>query len=80
MLLVNEDFSASGLRCRSCGSLSPVDPCPFCGAATELLEDIVESIVSQAFIQNCDIRFITGANKARLGELGNIGALLRFAG
>jgi peptide chain release factor subunit 1 len=80
MLLVNEDFSASGLRCRSCGSLSLVDPCPFCGAATELVEDIVESIVSQAFIQNCDIRFITGANKARLGELGNIGALLRFAG
>jgi len=80
MLLVNEDFSASGLRCRSCGSLSLVDPCPFCGAATELLEDIVESIVSQAFIQNCDIRFITGANKARLGELGSIGALLRFAG
>ena len=80
MLLVNEDFSASGLRCRSCGSLSLVDPCPFCGAATEPLGDIVESIVSQAFIQNCDIRFITGANKARLGELGNIGALLRFAG
>lgn len=80
MLLVNEDFSPSGLRCRSCGSLSLVDPCPFCGAATEPLEDIVESIVSQAFIQNCDIRFITGANKARLGELGNIGALLRFAG
>ncbi len=80
MLLVNEDFSAPGLRCKSCGSLSLVDPCPFCGAATRSLEDMVESIVRQAFIQNCEIRFITGANKEKLAELGNIGALLRFAG
>ncbi len=80
MLLVNEDFSAPGRRCRSCGSLCLIDPCPFCGSATEPLEDVIESIVGQAFIQNCDIRFITGANKAKLAELGNIGALLRFAG
>jgi len=80
MLLVNEDFSAPGVRCERCGSLSLMDPCPFCGEATEALDDIVENMVSQAFIQNCEIRFITGENKPRLAELGSIGALLRFAG
>jgi len=79
MLLVNEDFSAPGRRCKGCGSLCLRDPCSFCGAATEPLEDIVENIVSQAFIQNCEIRFIAGASKT-MTELGNIGALLRFAG
>jgi peptide chain release factor subunit 1 len=80
MLLINDDFSAPGQSCTSCGSLSLMDPCPFCGAATEPLEDIIENIVGQAFMQNCEIRFIADANKTTLAELGNIGALLRFAG
>ncbi len=80
MLLVNQDFSAPGRRCVGCRSLSLMDPCPFCGAKTEPLEDIVESIVSQAFIQNCEIRFVTDANTVALEELGGIGALLRFSG
>jgi peptide chain release factor subunit 1 len=80
MLLINDDFSAPGRSCTGCGSLCLIDPCPFCGAATEPLEDIIENIVGQAFIQNCEIRFIADANKARLAELDNIGALLRFAG
>jgi len=80
MLLVNEDFSAPGQRCTSCGSLCLMDPCPFCGATTEVLEDTVENVVSQAFLQNCEIRFVRGSNKERLAELGSIGALLRFAG
>jgi len=80
MLLVNEDFSAPGQRCTSCGSLCLIDPCPFCGARTEPLEDMVENVVSQAFMQNCEIRFVGGSNKERLAELGSIGALLRFAG
>lgn len=80
MLLVCDDFKAPGRRCRSCDCLCLVDPCPYCEGATEPLEDIVESIVSEAFLQNCEIRFIAGGNKAALAELGNIGGLLRFAG
>jgi peptide chain release factor subunit 1 len=80
MLLVNEDFSAVGQRCTSCRSLCLMDPCPFCGATMEPLEDVVEDVVSQAFLQNCEIRFVRGANKEKLAELGGIGALLRFAG
>lgn len=79
MLLVNEDFTAPGQRCTSCGSLCLVDPCPFCGAPTRALEDIVEEVVAQAFLQNCEIRFVRDVTKEKLAELGGIGALLRFA-
>ncbi len=80
MLLVGDDFSVPGQRCTGCGSLCVVEPCPFCASTTELLEDIVEDAVSQAFLQNCEIRFVRGHNKEKLAELGSIGALLRFAG
>lgn len=79
MLLVSADFSAPGQRCTGCGSLCVVEPCPFCASTTEPLEDIVEDAVSQAFLQNCEIRFVRGHNKEKLAELGSIGALLRFA-
>ena len=79
-LLVNEDFEASGRRCASCGSLCLADPCPFCGRSTELLVDVIETVVKRALIENCETRFITGENALRLAELGRIGALLRFAG
>lgn len=79
-LLVNEDFEASGRRCTSCGSLCLTDPCPFCGGSTELLVDVIETVVKRALIENCETRFITGENALRLAELGGIGALLRFAG
>lgn len=78
-LLVNEDFEAPGHRCTGCGSLCMTDPCPFCGAGTESLDDVVEDVVKHAFMQNCEIRFITGMNTKRLAELGGIGGLLRFA-
>ncbi|NIN64924.1 MAG: hypothetical protein GTO63_09525 [Anaerolineae bacterium] len=80
MLLVSADFRAPGQRCTGCGSLCVVEPCPFCASTTEPSEDIVEDAVSQAFLQNCEIRFVQGDNKEKLAELGSIGALLRFAG
>jgi peptide chain release factor subunit 1 len=80
MLLVNEDFTAPGRRCTACDSLCLRDPCPYCGAVTESLDDMVEKVVSRAFIQSCEIRFVAGENKTKLAELGGIGALLRFAG
>jgi peptide chain release factor subunit 1 len=79
-LLVNESFEAPGERCKGCGLLSVTSPCPFCGAETEHLEDIVEAVVTEAFLRNCEITVVGGENREHLGELGGIGALLRFAG
>jgi peptide chain release factor subunit 1 len=79
-LLVREDFDAPGHRCTSCGQLSLTSPCPFCGGAPEPVQDIVEEIVKQAFLQNCEITFIRGDSSEGLAELGDIGALLRYAG
>jgi peptide chain release factor subunit 1 len=79
-LLVKEGFEAPGLRCSSCHLLCLSSPCPFCGGETQGLEDIVESMVTEAFLRNCEVAFLTGENGETLAELGSIGALLRFAG
>jgi peptide chain release factor subunit 1 len=79
-LLVNESFEAPGHRCRVCGQLSLHTPCPFCGGETEPLDDIVESVVTEAFLGNSQTTFVGEANREKLFELGGIGALLRFAG
>jgi peptide chain release factor subunit 1 len=79
-LFVNEEFETPGQRCTSCGMLSLRTPCPFCGGETEALEDIVEGVVTEAFLHNCEIVFVGGAHGEKLAELGGIGALLRFAG
>jgi len=79
-LLVREDFDAPGHRCSSCGQLSLTSPCPFCGGPSEPVQDIVEEIVKQAFLQNCETIFIRGDSSEGLAELGDIGALLRYAG
>jgi peptide chain release factor subunit 1 len=77
-LLVNDDFVAPGHRCTACGLLSITSPCPFCGGDTEPLEDIVEYLVAEAFLRNCEIAFVEGDNREQLAQLGGIGALLRF--
>jgi peptide chain release factor subunit 1 len=79
-LFVNEKFQAAGQRCTSCGMLSLRSPCPFCGGETEAVEDIIEDVVTDAFLRNCEIVFVSGAHGEKLAELGRIGALLRFAG
>jgi peptide chain release factor subunit 1 len=79
-LLVNEDFKAPGEWCTGCGMLSLTSPCPYCGAETEALDDMVERVVTEAFLRNCGVLFVGGENRDQLAELGGIGALLRFAG
>lgn len=79
-LLINEDLEGSGLRCTSCGQLSLTCPCPFCGGEMEVLPNIMEEVVKQAFLQNCEMMFVGGDHREKLAELGGIGALLRFAG
>jgi peptide chain release factor subunit 1 len=79
-LLVQEDFEAPGYRCLVCGQLSLHTPCPFCGGDTETLQDIVERVVTEAFLGHCQTTFVGETNGPKLSELGGIGALLRFAG
>jgi peptide chain release factor subunit 1 len=79
-LLVHEDFTTSGQRCTRCGLLSLASPCLFCGGEAEALSDMVESVVTEAFLRNCEITFVAAADGERLEEMGGIGALLRFAG
>lgn len=79
-LLVNEGFSAPGKRCMECGHLTirAEERCSYCGGELQPMEDIVDEIMDQAFAQGCQVRFITGGNKARMAQLGDIGALLRY--
>lgn len=79
-LLVTEDFSAPGHRCTSCGQLSLISPCPFCGGETEPVQDIAEEMVKLSFLQNSETIFAGGRSGEVLAELGHIGALLRYAG
>jgi peptide chain release factor subunit 1 len=79
-LLVQESFEAPGYSCLVCGQLSIHTPCPFCGGQTEALHDIVDSVVTEAFLGHCQTTFVREANGDKLSELGGIGALLRFAG
>jgi peptide chain release factor subunit 1 len=80
MLLINEDFERAGFRCVNCGQLSVTSPCPLCGGETEVVPNIVEEMVKQAFLQNCELMFVNGDDREKLAELGDMGALLRFAG
>jgi peptide subunit release factor 1 (eRF1) len=79
-LLVHEDFTTPGQRCTRCGLLSLRNPCLFCGGETRALADMVESVVTEAFLRNCEITFVSAADGEQLEEMGGIGALLRFAG
>ena len=56
------------------------NPCLFCGGEAEAVADMVESVVTEAFLRNCEITFVAPAQGEQLEELGGIGALLRFAG
>jgi len=79
-LLVHENFTTPGQRCTRCGLLSLANPCLFCGGETKALADMVESLVTEAFLRNCEITFVSAADGEQLEEMGGIGALLRFAG
>lgn len=80
-LLVNDGFAAPGFQCVSCGHmiLSAEDECPYCGGELEEHDDIVAHVIDQVYEQGSDVVFVSDdAGKERLGELGNIGALLRY--
>jgi len=78
-LLINEGFHAPGRRCSRCGSLTVLEgSCPYCGQTLEPLQDVVEELITRAFLGNTEMKFIAGENREALAEMGSIGALLRF--
>jgi peptide chain release factor subunit 1 len=77
-LLVEAGFSASGVRCPSCGWLGADTPaaCPADGSATQSVDDLVEAAVERAVRQSADVRVLR--DRAELASHGRIAAVLRF--
>lgn len=76
-LVVEESFSQEGAYCRKCGFMGlSVGKCPMCGEAMSFAPDIVDEAIAAAMDQNCEVVHITPGSG--LGELGSIGALLRY--
>jgi peptide chain release factor subunit 1 len=77
-LLVEEDFSAPGLECRTCGLLTTVEEksCPICQGPLEEVPDVVDEAIEEVYRQRGEVEHIS--NNPILRQLGRIGALLRF--
>jgi peptide subunit release factor 1 (eRF1) len=75
-LLVSRGYGAEGWRCDGCGCLAAIGgACPTCGAAMELVADVVEEAVQEALTQSCRVHTCSDAD---LDVLGRIGAVLRY--
>jgi hypothetical protein len=77
-LLVARGFAAPGRRCPRCEWLvqdAGATPCPGCGTATDVLDDVVEAAIGAAVGQDADVEVCDGAE---IEALGNIGAVERF--
>lgn len=81
-LLVDSGFRHPGARCAACRSLTldTQGSCPYCGGRLEPLRDVVAEAVEEAFQQDARVHFLeSDARKSSgLGELGHVGAILRF--
>jgi peptide chain release factor subunit 1 len=81
-LVVNSDFSIPGNRCPSCQFLAVEEGenCPYCQEALQDVADLVENVVERTLDQKGQVEFVSAPEtQEELAELGNIGALLRFA-
>jgi peptide chain release factor subunit 1 len=78
-LVVQEGFTAKGVRCPACGwlGLSAGGQCPADGTMTEKVDNIVEVAVARAFGQDARVRFFPAVDPA-VEQLGSIAAVLRF--
>ncbi|GBC86645.1 hypothetical protein HRbin12_00643 [bacterium HR12] len=76
-LVVDLDHVAPGGVCDACGRLGArASACPACGAPMREVPDVVEVAVAACYERGCEVETVT--TDERLGELGGIGALLRF--
>jgi peptide subunit release factor 1 (eRF1) len=78
-LVVQEGFSAKGVRCPQCGWLgvSAGGQCPADGTMTEMVDNVVEAAVALAFAQDAGVRYLPAADTMRRVP-GEIAAVLRF--
>jgi peptide chain release factor subunit 1 len=77
VLILVSDLRGSGVRCTRCGHLAvAADVCAVCGGPIEEVPDLVEEAVEAALRQRC--RVMAVADGSILGDVGGIGALLRF--
>lgn len=78
-LLVDEGFSAAGVRCPQCGwlGLTAGAQCPADGSPTDPVDNVVEAAMAATFAQDGRVHSIPLAD-TRLEERGSIAALLRF--
>jgi peptide chain release factor subunit 1 len=78
-LVVQEGFTAKGTRCPQCGwmGVSAGGQCPADGTMTDVVDNIVETLIGRAFGQDARVRYLA-ADDARIASKGGIAALLRF--
>jgi peptide subunit release factor 1 (eRF1) len=78
-LVVEEGHQVPGGRCSDCGSLSirSTGKCRYCGGKIERVENLVDEAVERAFAQGAQVHFVPP--NQTLWEMGQIGALLRYA-
>jgi peptide subunit release factor 1 (eRF1) len=80
-LLLDPGYRAAGCTCPQCGWVGPLDggACPVDGTPVETRDDVVESAVELAVVQNADVLVVRDEdNQRELQSHGQIGAVLRF--
>jgi peptide chain release factor subunit 1 len=78
-LVIEEGFTAKGVRCPQCGWLgvSAGGQCPADGTMTEMVDNVVEAAVGRAFGQDARVRYLPAGDAIRKVK-GSIAAVLRF--
>jgi len=78
-LVYADDFSSPGFECASCAALfSIANPaCPYCGAAVNPVNDVVERAVEHALRKGAKVVAVTGEASAAMATGGGIGAFLK---
>jgi peptide chain release factor subunit 1 len=78
-LVIEEGFTAKGVRCPQCGWLgvSAGGQCPADGTMTDMVDNVVEVAVARAFGQDARVRYLPAGDAIRKVK-GSIAAVLRF--
>jgi peptide chain release factor subunit 1 len=80
-VLICQGYTAPGCTCPSCGWVGPLDggACPADGTELDCRDDVVESALELALMQNADVLIVRDEDHEReLQSHGDIGAVLRF--
>jgi len=77
-LLLGQNFSAHGVRCRHCGHMDTrsTRSCAVCGSVPGEMDDISDALIGEAVRRGVGIVYVPP--ESAFDRVGNIGALLRF--